>query len=370
MNTNNRFPAITEHLSRLGVTFFTDIREEGKGAAIANTFVIEVDGTRYVIDPACGKRRRSQLRAGLPAGHYDLLVTHSHLDHSANSGAVVRAGTRVWFHPLVAGRITNLIRNYTEITDAMVAAFGVRGFFGRTRMLGPRMIAVVLFIQERLPWLFRRVLRLTSRLMCRMIVGSIYAPVKHARYLDEADRRPWAFGGVTFTGWRISEHLYALETPGHQQDHLSFYVSDRKIMFGGDLVNFLNPNDILEGSIRDTHDGMMKMLALAEAGGIEVLAVSHQLPMIGRDAAITYLGSVIARQDEILDIVAAVVGSCDDPADFEEVIAEIYRHEAELMKRVLKINYPRSVSFIDVYVLIYLREYGTVRQLASAPPAN
>ena len=129
-------------------------------------------------------------------------------------------------------------------------------------------------------------------------------------------------------------------------------------MFTGDLISFLNPNDILEGSIKKVHAGMMKIFQLAEAGGIDVLAMSHALPIIGQDNVIAYLKSVIAKQDEIFETVSEIVSSCTDKTDFEEIITKVYLHESDLMKKILKINYPRSASFIDVYVYIYLKEFG------------
>jgi hypothetical protein len=96
---------------------------------------------------------------------------------------------------------------------------------------------------------------------------------------------------------------------------------------------------------------------LAEAGEIDILAVSHALPLIGQENVIAYLRAVIAKQDEIFNTVAEIVASCKDKTDFEEIITKIYAHESDLMKKVLKINYPRSVSFIDVYVYLYMKEF-------------
>ncbi|MBP1761437.1 MAG: hypothetical protein H6Q64_979 [Firmicutes bacterium] len=193
--------------------------------------------------------------------------------------------------------------------------------------------------------------------LLRANIGPIHTPRNNVQYLQYDDRQELDFAGTEFSGWSLDDGIYALDTPGHQDDHLSFYVPEKKIMFAGDLVNFLNPNDILDGSLKDTQTGMKKMLQLAEAGGIDVFAVSHALPVIGKDNIISYISSIIAEQNEIFDTVSAIVSSCGDKNDFEGIIEKIYAHESDLMKKVLKINYPRSVSFIDVYVYLYLREF-------------
>jgi uncharacterized Fe-S cluster-containing radical SAM superfamily protein len=128
-------------------------------------------------------------------------------------------------------------------------------------------------------------------------------------------------------------------------------------MFAGDLISFLNPNDILDGSLKDTHTWMKRLLQLAEAGGIDILAISHALPLIGKEQVITYLRSVIAKQEDTFNTVAEIVASCPDKSDFDSIMSKVYAHESELMKKILKINYPRTVSFIDVYVYLYLKEY-------------
>lgn len=357
MNLDFTFPQIENYLAENGVSLITDIREAGKGAAIANTYFLQTDAGNYVIDPACGKRRLRQIQAYLPFKEYDVLLTHSHLDHSANSGAAAFINSQVICHPLIAGKINNLKRNYTDITAEMVRVFGVQGFFGRTGMLGPRMIRLLLLIQKLFPAIFNGILYATSLVMYRIKVGRIYRPSRNVTFLEEDQLTDLCFENTLFRGWPISENLFALETPGHQDDHLSFYVPDRKIMFAGDLISFLNPNDILDGSLKETHFNMKKMLQLAEAGGINILAASHVLPIIGKDQVISYLRSVIDKQEETFNIVAEIVASSPDKSDFGEIIAKIYAHESELMKKILKINYPRSVSFIDVYVYLYLKEF-------------
>jgi len=358
MDTKDHFPKITSYLAERGVTLVTDIRAEGKGTAIANTFFLKTNHGNYVIDPACGKRRLEQIRKNTPFDDYELLVTHSHLDHSANSGlAVAKKNSRVIFHPLVADRINNLKRNYTVITAEMVKAFGIQGFFGRTGMLRPSMIKPIQFVQKYFPGMFNFSLYIVSLIMCRNSIGGVHPPKKNMLFLNYDEIRDLQFVNTIFRGWPLSDEFFALDTPGHQDDHLSFYLPDRGIMFSGDLIGFLNPNDILDGSIKETNAGMLKMLQLAEDGGIDVLAVSHALPLIGKDNIIAYLRSVINKQEETFNTVSEIVASCTDKTDFEEIINKVYAHESELMKRILKINYPRSVSFIDVYVYIYLQEY-------------
>jgi len=356
MKTSDAFPELTKKLFEYGVSVVTDIREEGKGAAIANTYFLQLDQQNYMIDPACGRGRMQQIKEQLPFADYKLLVTHSHLDHSANSGLAAKNASQIVFHPRVAGRINNLKRNYTEITAAMVSAFGIDGFFGRTGMFGPSMIKIMKTAQEYTPALFDFLLYEMSMVICRKTVGSIHVPKKNICFLNENERQELQFRNASFSGWQISERLFALDTPGHQDDHLAFYVPDRKVMFSGDLIGFLNPNDILDGSIIETHKGMLKMLELAKAGGIEVLALSHQLPLLGKDSIIAYLQSVIEKQAQTFNLINEVIASCENPSDFNEIIQKTYKHDSELMKKILKINYPRTVSFIDVYVYHFLKE--------------
>lgn len=351
------FTKITSYLAERGVSMVTDISEEGKGTAIANTFFLDTGNKNYMIDPACGKKRLKQIRDHLPFNEYDILVTHSHLDHSANSGLAAGKNSRVIFHPIVAERINNLKRNYTEISAEMVKVFGVEGFFGRTGMLNPSLITLVQSIQKHSPAMFRLIINVLSLIMCRIKVGGIHPPTKNGLFLNYNELKDLQYRKIKFKGWPLNGNIFALDTPGHQNDHLAFYVPDRGVMFAGDLISFLNPNDIIDGSIKDTQIGMMKMLQLAEAGGIDILATSHALPIIGKDNVITYLHSIKAKQDETFKIISEIVSSCSDKTDFEEIIAKVYSHESDLMKKILKINYPRSVSFIDVYVYIYLKEF-------------
>lgn len=357
MKTSDRFPEHKKQLAKHGVSFVTDIREKGKGAAIANTYFLETSSRNYVIDPACGKKRCRQIKNHLPFDEYDVLVTHSHLDHSANSGLAAAKNSRVIFHPMVSGRINNLKRNYTEITAEMIKVFGIHGFFGRTGMLRPSIIKQMQSIQKYAPTMFNFMLYIASLIMCRNAIGGIRPPKKNVQFLNYDEIRELSFANTIFRAWPLSDELFALDTPGHQDDHLSFYVPDRGIMFSGDLIGFLNPNDILDGSIKETQEGMQKLLQLAEAGGIEILAVSHALPYIGKDNVIAYLRSVVVKHEEAFDLVSEIVASCTDKTDFEEIIMNIYANESDLMKKILKINYPRSVSFIDVYVYIYLQEF-------------
>ncbi len=357
MLEKERFPQLSKKLADCGVSFITDIRAEGRGAAIANTYFLSMGDRYYMIDAACGKKRLGQIRDHLQGRDCDLLVTHSHLDHSANSAAAVNKRSPIIFHPLVEHKIDNLQRNYTEITPAMINAFGIEGFFGRTGMLRPSMRKKLLFIQKYFPSFFTFLMKLVTLALLRISIGHIHSPHANVQYLSYADQRDLIFDGIHFSGWDLGNGIFALETPGHQDDHLAFYIPQRKIMFAGDLINFLNPNDILDGSIKDTHNGLHKMLQLAKAGGIDILALSHALPIIGNDQAISYIRTIIAQQEEIFATVAGIVDSCADKNDFTEIIDQIYQHDSALMKRVLKINYPRSVSFIDVYVYLYLREF-------------
>ncbi|HZK43150.1 MAG TPA: MBL fold metallo-hydrolase [Syntrophomonadaceae bacterium] len=352
-----KFPLITEYLAERGVSFVTDIRKEGKGTVISNTYFVEVGKQNYLIDPACGKKRLKQIRSHLTFDAYDVLVTHSHIDHSGNSRFVMAKGSDVIFHPLVAGKINNFKRNYTDVTVEMVKIFGVEGFFGRTGILGPFMIKTLQFIERYFPTGLNFIMKMVGLVICRIEAGSVSPPKKNVLFLNYDEIQDLSFGKNVFKGWPLNEHLFALDTPGHQDDHLSFYLPDKKIMFSGDLISFLNPNDILDGSIKETKIGMKKMLQLAEDGGIDVLALSHQLPIIGKDKVISYLDSIVREHEEVFNIVAETVSSHPDKTDLTGIISKVCAHDSDLMKKILKINYPRSNTFIEVYVYIYLKEF-------------
>jgi glyoxylase-like metal-dependent hydrolase (beta-lactamase superfamily II) len=129
-------------------------------------------------------------------------------------------------------------------------------------------------------------------------------------------------------------------------------------MFSGDLIlDFLNPNDLIDGSIKETRASMLRMLQLAEAGGIDILAPGHNLPVCGQDNVAAYLRSAVARQEEPFDTMAAIVSSCPDKDDFEEIINKVYAHESDLIRGLIKVNFPRTISFLEVYVYIYLKEF-------------
>lgn len=357
MNAIDFLTQNTDYFADRGISFVTDIQVQGKKSAVANTYFLEVGDKNYMIDPGYGKRRIKQIREQLPFNDYDVLVTHSHLDHSANSRFAAGKNSQVVFHPMVAERINNLKSVYTGILPEMVKLFGIQGVFSRTGVLGPSTIKKMQFIQKAFPALFNFILNIGSNIMCRNTFGVIQPPQRNMLFLNCDENKDLEFANIMLRGWSLSNQLFALDTPGHSNDHLSFYVPDRGVMFSGDLIGFLNPNDILNGSLKETQAGMLKMLQLAEAGGIDILATSHDLPVLGKDNVIAYLRSVIAKQEEAFNTIAAIVSSCADKTDFEEIMTKVYSHESDLIKGLLKVNYPRSFSFIDVYVYIYLKEF-------------
>lgn len=358
MNKNNNSPQLSNYLAERGISFLSDCGKRVKGAVPANTYFLETANGNYIIDPAFGEERIKQIKDRLPFHDYDLLLTHTHLDHSANSGLVVSSQSRVILHPLVAGRINNFKRSYTEMIPEMVKQFGVHGLLGRTGLIKPAQVRQLQFLTRMLPFLTKPVTHIVSLMICKNAIGKVYPPKKNLLYLNYDEIINLTFAHTHFRGWAISDELFALETPGHLDEHLSFYLPEKGIMFSGDLISFLNPNDILDSSLKETHQGMQKMLQLAEAGGIDILAAGHALPVIGQDNVIAYLRTMLAKQEAVFDMITEIVDSCQDKTDFEEVISKVYAHDSELMRKILKINYPRTPTFIDIYVYIYMKEFG------------
>lgn len=353
----NKEEQLSQHLAKHGVSFISDFGKPGKGAVPANTYFLKMNNGNYLIDPAFGEKRLMEIKDQIPFHEFDLLLTHTHLDHSANSGLAAGGHTRVILHPLAAGRLNRFKRNYTEIIPEMVKQFGVHGLLGRTGLRKPKQVKQLQLLKHFFPYLTSLITKIVSLQICRKAIGRVYPPKRNLFFLNYDEMLELTFENTLFRGWVISDGFYALETPGHQDDHLSFYLPEEKIMFSGDLISFLNPNDILDGSIQETRIGMQKMLQLAEAGGIEILAAGHILPVIGKEKIVSLIGAVIARQEATFNMVTDIISSCRDKTDFEEVINKIYAQDSELMKKILKINYPRTVSFIDVYVYLYMKEF-------------
>jgi len=159
----------------------------------------------------------------------------------------------------------------------------------------------------------------------------------------------------SFDGWKIQNNLYALHTPGHTNDSLSFYLVDRCALFSGDIEFSNNPNSIIEGSIKDTHTSIDKLIKLVKKQKIEILARSHFNPVIGNKNIYTHLINYKYEQQEVYNTVAGTVNK-RTKWTWTKLIKEIYSTKNETLKNVLLNNYPATPSFIDNYLFIFLKE--------------
>lgn len=355
---------LMHRVEKLGILMFSDTGKIHRPSSGSNSYIFSDHNRQYVLDPGFGDKRCEEISAALDAGgNFDVLCTHYHNDHSANNGRIANRDSRIYYHHAIKNKIRYLRTNGTGQVVAMGKQLDLPGMLKRFRMFPDWLIAMVVFssrISGRFPALF---LFIVSYLYSRQTIGRIDPGRKKAAYLALEDCETIALEGMEIRGWRISANLIAIDTPGHTDDHLAYYLTNRKILFAGDALNFLNGNDIQYGDIPRVHDTIRLLLEFVIREKVSVLLQGHYYPVIGSENIAAYVNDILEKHMEIYKITCSVINAAGGPLFFDELFERLCTHPAELPGKLARITFPRStLVFLDVYLLKILRLLGYAKQ--------
>lgn len=176
-----------------------------------------------------------------------------------------------------------------------------------------------------------------------------------AQWLGEADKDEFDLGGMPFRGWKV-EGAYLLPTPGHSPDSLSIYFKESKAIFSGDLLWYVNPNQ-MEGSIDSLLQSVVKLKGLVEGEGIDYLGGGHFQPVSGRQHILDYISQYQENEKALVSRLEEVVGG-RERVSVDYCLDKLRDSDHPAIQEALRINYPYFPSYLHRFIRVFLREKG------------
>ncbi len=282
-----------EKVFHMGITLLSDTDRLNRASSAANTCVFQIGKTCYVLDPAFGKKRRKELAPLIRnADTVHVLCTHYHNDHCANNGWVARKGSKIYYHHRIRRKIRYLRTNGTGQIRMMAREMELPGMLRRFKMFPGWMITAVLFSARISTFFPAAFLFVVSYLYSLKNIGRIRSGWLKAAYLTPETAVTLSLAGMNVMGWQVDDGLYAMEAPGHTDDHLVYYLASDKVLFAGDALNFLNGNDIQFGDIEQVHETLDFLHAFVAKEQVEVLFQGHYYPVFGTAAILDHIDTI------------------------------------------------------------------------------
>ncbi len=356
--------ALLCELEKHCITMLSDTKKINRASSASNTYIFSNKNIQYVLDPAFGAKRRNEISKVLSKnGRFDILCTHYHNDHSANNGKIAGKKSKIYYHHGIKSKIRYFRTNGTGQVVSMANGLDLYGMLKRFKMFPAWLISFIVCsskISRIFPSAF---LFLVSYIYSWQNIGQISSGRKKAKYLYPENIEKINLEGLKIDGWRIDDNLIAIDTQGHTDDHLAYYLTDKKILFAGDTFNFLNGNDIQYGDIHKVDDTINFLLEFIEKEKVAVLLQGHYYPVIGTDNIMEYVCDIRDKHNEIYNIASSVINSMKEPIRFDTALKKLYKHPSKLSQDLAKITFPRStLVFLDVYLLKVLQSLGYNKQ--------
>jgi len=343
-----------------GMIYFTESVNSERATNLANTHILSVSGRDYVIDTSCGKKRYREIKEFLKERHdYSILCTHYHNDHIANNGRFARAHSPIIYHCKARSKISNLRTNSYGQVLVMYRDMDKEGFLKRLGMFNDTWIKLLLKRKIYSRYITRVLLYAASIMISLKSIGRIYTGKKYVRYLEDVSRTGIEFDRMKADAWKIDDSLYAFETPGHSDDHIVFYLQSTRLLVAGDALNFLTPNDIQFGTVKETIETQKFLLDLVKNENIEILCQGHYPPLTGNDKIVDYISGIIEKHEHMYALTTGFLRGVNTALTFDEIYERYCAIDDPLINRLKKITFPRStLVFLDVYLLKMLQEAG------------
>lgn len=360
MNTSDKKIkiSITNPLKYRGFVLFTSTEKKERASHVSNTYIFETDGKWYVIDTSCGSRRRKELKKFLDdKKNYSILCTHYHNDHIANNWFIAKKGTTILYHKKAASKIPYLRTNSTGQILKMYRDLDREGFLARLGFFSKKSARFLSGSSFASRFILPPLLFITAFIISFKNTGFMPSARRKIKYLDPDSKTIIELNDVTLSGWIIDKNLYAFETPGHTDCHIIYYKADDKILFCGDALNFLNPNDIQFGNIEETFQSIDLIFELVKNEKIETVASGHYHPIEGNDNALKYIKEIKENHEYVYGIIKSELERSGINISFKEIFDIITNIEDPVLKKLKRISFPVStLVFLDVFIYKLITE--------------
>jgi len=335
-----------------GLVYFTLPKKRGNGSDISNTYAINTGTRWYIIDTSCGRKRYKELKEFLKTKKdYTILCTHYHNDHIANNGRIAYKTGEILYHPDARNKVPYLRTNGTGQILMMYRDLDKKGFLQRLGYFSDNFINFMLKRKITSRYVMIPLLFVVSYLFSLITIGRIHSGRKHIRFFDNNEKIRIQVNGFEAEGWCIEDGLYAIETPGHTDCHIMYYYRNKKILFTGDSLNFLTPNDIQFGDLNDTIKSQKMIYQLAEKGGISMICQGHYTPLTVNETIKEYIMDTITKHEHVYKQIRGYINSDNITLPFDELYKKICAIDDPVIQRLVKITFPGStLVFLDVYL--------------------
>ncbi len=349
---------INRDYEKHGLIYFTLPKKRGNSSDISNTYALNTGTGWYIIDTSCGRKRYKELKEFLKdKKDYTILSTHYHNDHIANNGRLTEKNGRILYHPNAKVKVPYLRTNGTGQILTMYRDLDKRGFLQRMNVFSDRFIDFMLKRKLTSRFVMPAVLFLVTYLFSLKSIGMIYSGRGRVRYFNNDKKIKIRVKNFVTDGWEIEEGLFAIETPGHTDCHVMYYYSDKGILFTGDALNFLTPNDIQFGELNSTLESQKLILKLAENDKISMICQGHYAPIENNETILEYIKDTIDKHQHVYSKIRNYINPDNINRPFDQLYSEICAIDDPVIQRLVKITFPRStLVFLDVYLYKMIRD--------------
>jgi glyoxylase-like metal-dependent hydrolase (beta-lactamase superfamily II) len=324
--------------------------------SIPHSYYFSIGETAYLIDSSTSKKRALNIKSHLhsTAKPFHILSSHYHPDHWANNVLLANRNTRIYVHH-AAREI--FMPGYHVLMYTYLAKFfktvDVVDVIRRTFRLSRRMLGLAAFFIRKTPILAILVFQAYNM----KFVERFRSGKKHFYYLDKDDQV--VFEDINMSGWKITDGLIALETPGHSYDHLAFYIPDRKTLFTGEIDVFLNPVSIIDCPQPLIHATIDQVIQLVITENIDLLLPSHYLPISGNQKIVEHLTEQKEKLQHCYQSICNIILE-QTSWEWRKLMQAVYQSSDQIIQEAIRLNWPKTISNLDIYVAFVLQELGYV----------
>jgi len=343
---------INREFENEGLCYFTLPKKRGNGSDISNTYALNTGNRWYIIDTSCGRKRYKELKYFLNGKKdYTILCTHYHNDHVANNGRVKCKTGNIFYHPDARPKVRYLRTNATGQILTMYRKLGKKGFLQRMGYFNERFINFMLKRKITSECVMIPLLFIVSYLFSVATIGRINGGGKRVKYFNKNEKVKIRISGFETDGWKIEDEFYAIETPGHTDCHLMYYYRPEKILFTGDSLNFLTPNDIQFGDLNSTIDSQKMIYRLVDQDKISLICQGHYAPIKNNRTIIEYVKDTINKHEHVNKLIRDSLNDMNINLPFDELYKKICGIDDPVIRKLAKITFPGStLVFLDVYL--------------------